>query len=281
VHAPEPEPMNESDLTNLIVTTGTDVDLNSRPTRETFDLEEKVARKQVRKNQKSISDYQYRLFAQSRQSLLVVFQAMHAAGKDSTIKGLTTEISAQGCSVARFGKPTREELSHDFLWRVHKSVPAAGELVLFNRSHYEDVLVVKVHRWVSDSVIEERYEHINNFEKLLAERGTRIIKFMMHISPEYQLLRFRSRLENAEKNWKFNPADLDERALWNDYMAAYEQMLGRCSTAAAPWYVIPSEIRWARDLAVSEIVLQTLKDMNPVFPEPDYDVESYDAGSIS
>ena len=246
-----------------------------------FGLEEEDAKKIRKSLQRALADYQERLYAESRQSLLIVFQAMDAAGKDSSIRRLTERCNAQGVRVAKFGKPTDEELAHDYLWRVHKQTPAAGEITVFNRSHYEDVLVVRVHQWVDEKTIEQRYEQINQFESLLASCGTHIVKFMLNISPEYQLSRFQSRLENPEKHWKFNPGDLKERALWDDYMKAYQQALDRCSTEAAPWYVIPSETRWARDYAMLCVVLETLKQMNPEYPEPDFDAEVYTADSIS
>ena len=174
---------------------------------------------------KELADYQERLYAESKQSLLVVLQAMDAAGKDSTIAKLTTQLNAQGCKIQSFKKPTDIEMSHDFLWRVHDKVPAQGDITLFNRSHYEDVLVVKVHGWVDEEQIQARYQHINSFEALLADRGTRVIKFMLNISPEYQLERLKRRLEYSDKNWKFNPGDLDERALWSDYMHAFDSAM--------------------------------------------------------
>ena len=188
-----------------------------------------------------LADYQERLYAESKQSLLVILQAMDAAGKDSTIAKLTGELNAQGCHVHSFKAPSKLELAHDFLWRVHDKAPAGGEITLFNRSHYEDVLIVKVHGWASESKINARYQHINNFESLLADRGTRVIKFMLNVSPEYQLDRFKRRLENKQKNWKFNPGDLKERALWPDYMNAFETAMTKCSSGQAPWYVVPAE----------------------------------------
>ena len=228
-----------------------------------------------------IVEYQQRLFAESKQSLLIVLQAMDAAGKDSSISSLTRRLNAQGCKVHSFKKPSKIEMAHDFLWRVHDKAPAKGELTLFNRSHYEDVLVVKVHGWADQAQIDARYQHINNFESLLADRGTRVIKFMLNISQDYQLERFKRRLENPEKNWKFNPGDLDERLLWSDYMEAFEIAMNTCSSEQAPWYVVPAENRRYRDVMIASLVLKTLKEMDPKFPEPDFDAKAFTVESIS
>jgi len=228
-----------------------------------------------------LADYQQRLFAESKQSLLIVLQAMDAAGKDSSIAKLTSRLNVQGCHVHSFKKPTELEMSHDFLWRVHSKVPAKGEITLFNRSHYEDVLVVKVHGWVDDRKIRERYNQINNFENLLAERGTRVLKFMLNISPEYQLDRFKRRLDVPGKNWKFNPDDLIERQHWTDYMSAFETAMEKTSTNQAPWYVVPAENRPFRDVMIANIVLQTLKEMDPKYPVPNFDTEKYTSLSIT
>ena len=227
-----------------------------------------------------LADYQERLYAESKQSLLIVLQAMDAAGKDSTIAKLTSNLNVQGCKVHSFKSPTKKELSHDFLWRIHQCVPAAGEIALFNRSHYEDVLIVKVHDWAAPNTIAARYEHINNFESLLADRGTKVLKFMLNISPEYQLERFKRRLKYKEKNWKFNPRDLVERTLWDEYMQAFEIALNTCSTEQSPWYVVPAENRRYRDVMIASVILERLKEMNPQFPEPDFDTAKFTVDSI-
>jgi len=227
-----------------------------------------------------LGELQQKLYAESKQSLLIVLQAMDAAGKDSTIDKLTSTLNAQGCRVTSFKKPSKEEMAHDFLWRVHKVAPLAGNIAIFNRSHYEDVLIVKVHGWASDETIDQRYQHINNFESLLASRGTKVIKFMLNISPEYQLSRFKRRLDNPGKNWKFNPGDLAERALWPDYMKAFGTALSRCSSEAAPWYVVPAENRRFRDVMIASIVIDTLKGMSPKYPEPEYDTSLYTSDQI-
>jgi PPK2 family polyphosphate:nucleotide phosphotransferase len=236
---------------------------------------------QVEENLDQLDDWQERLYAERKQSLLLILQAMDGAGKDSTIEHVLGGLNPQGVRVWNFGKPTEKELAHDFLWRVHKQAPGAGYIGVFNRSHYEDVLIVRVHGWATPDVIERRYEHINHFESLLADSGTRVVKLMIHVSKDYQLERLRRRLEKPDKHWKFNPADLKERARWDDYMDAFETALTRCSTEAAPWYVIPGEERWFRDLVVSQLLLETLEAMDPQYPEPTFDPADYPPESIS
>ncbi len=231
-------------------------------------------------NRKELDDWQERLYAEDKQSLLVVLQAMDAAGKDSTIRKVFGDLNPQGCRVWGFKAPSKEELSHDFLWRIHDHAPQKGNIAVFNRSHYEDVLVVKVHGWASPDLIEKRYGHINAFEELLADHGTRILKIMLYVSKEFQLERFKNRLRKPDKHWKFNPGDLKERGYWDDYMDAYQTAIRRCSTPWAPWYVIPAEERWFRNLVVSQLVLDTLKDMNPQYPEPSFDPNDYPPDSI-
>ena len=255
--------------------------LASYPTSADGDIK-RAALGDFRKTQwAQLAEYQERLYAESGQSLLVVVQAMDAAGKDSTIGKLTHQLYAHGCHVHAFKKPSKLELAHDFLWRVHQKVPAQGEITFFNRSHYEDVLIVKVHGWASQAKLDARYQQINSFEALLADRGTRVVKFMLNISPEYQLGRFQSRLKNKAKNWKFNPGDLDERAKWTEYMSAFEIAMSKCTTEQAPWYIVPAENRRYRDAMIASVILQTLKDMDPQYPEPDFDADKFTADSIS
>ena len=230
---------------------------------------------------KELAELQEQLYAESKQSLLVVLQAMDAAGKDSTIEKITRHMNVQGCHVHSFKAPSKLELAHDFLWRVHSKVPGKGEITLFNRSHYEDVLIVKVHGWADDNQINARYEHINNFESMLADRGTRVLKFMLNISPEYQLERFKRRLDNPEKNWKFNPGDLEERKLWLDYMSAFDTALAKTSIEKAPWYVVPAENRLYRDIMVAAVMVQMLKTMDPKYPDPDFDPTKFNSSSLS
>jgi PPK2 family polyphosphate:nucleotide phosphotransferase len=182
-------------------------------------------------------------------------------------------INPQGVRVTSFKKPTEEELAHDFLWRIHQAVPPRGMIGIFNRSHYEDVLIVRVHQLVPKKVWQKRYEQINNFEHLLADNGVTILKFYLHISKEEQKERFQARLDEPHKRWKFNPADLSERALWGDYRQAFEDVFERCSTTQAPWYVVPANKKWYRNLAISEVILQTLMDLDMKYPEPAEDLD--------
>jgi PPK2 family polyphosphate:nucleotide phosphotransferase len=216
-------------------------------------------------------DLQTRLYAESKQALLVVLQAMDAGGKDGTIKHVMEGVNPQACSVMSFKAPTDEELAHDFLWRIRKHTPAKGNIAVFNRSHYEDVLIVRVHNLVPKRVWRKRYDQINAFERLLVESGTHILKLFLYISKEEQKRRLEQRLADPKKRWKFNPADLRERELWDDYMAAYEEALARCSTDYAPWHVIPADRKWYRNLVVAELVAQTLRDMNPRWPKASFD----------
>ena len=213
-------------------------------------------------------ELQRRLYAEGKQKLLIVFQAMDAGGKDGTIRNILRGVNPQGVRVHSFKVPSKEELAHDFLWRIHQDVPAKGMIGVFNRSHYEDVLVVRVHDIVPESVWRPRYEQINQFEKLLTDTGTTILKFFLHISPEEQLERFQARLDDASKNWKFSVEDLEKRKFWDDYMAAYEEMLQQCTTPWAPWYVIPANQKWYRNLTITRTIVDTLKQMNPQYPPP-------------
>ncbi|MBX2847555.1 MAG: hypothetical protein KTR16_04495 [Acidiferrobacterales bacterium] len=262
------------------VNPGQPIDLNKFDTNQDGGISDKKIKQLREQVWQELADYQDRLYAESRQSLLIVLQAMDAAGKDSTLDKITKQLNSHGCSVSSFKAPSKEEKSHDFLWRIHDKAPAAGEMVFFNRSHYEDVLIVKVHDWASPEKITQRYQHINNFEELLADRGTRVIKFMLHISAEYQLARFKNRLDNKEKNWKFNPGDLDERKHWEAYMQAFQIAIEKCSSARAPWYVVPAENRRFRDLMIASVMLQHLRDMDPQYPQPDFDSSEFNANSI-
>jgi PPK2 family polyphosphate:nucleotide phosphotransferase len=259
------------DLDRYRVAPGTTVRLADRSTDDTQGMKKGDARALTAETVARIDGLQERLYAEGTRSLLVVLQAMDGAGKDSTIRAVFGPLNPQGIRVAPFKAPTEIEKGHDFLWRVHQQAPAKGELVVFNRSHYEDVLVVKVHGWAPPDVIERRYEHIRAFERLLADGATRVVKVMLHVSKAYQLTRMRKRMEDPTKHWKFNPGDLEERKLWDDYMAAFEAALSETSTEAAPWHVVPAENRWFRDLVVSRLVADALAEMDPQFPPPTYD----------
>ena len=219
-----------------------------------------------------IEHLQERLWAENKQALLVVLQAMDAGGKDGTVKKVFEGVNPQGCRVAAFKEPTPVELAHDFLWRVHQVVPKHGEITIFNRSHYEDVLIVRVHDIVPKKVWKERYALIRDFERNLTESGTTVVKFFLHISKDEQADRFRKRLENPAKQWKFRSGDLTERKLWDDYQAAYGDAIGRTSTDNAPWYLVPADHKWFRDWVVSTVLVQTLERMNPQFPVPEEDL---------
>lgn len=259
---------------------GETVDLAARPTDVSQGLDDDALEAILASNAEALEELQERLYAESKQSLLVVFQAMDAGGKDSTTRHVFGPINPQGVRVWSFKKPTPIELSHDFLWRVHKHAPGAGYIGVFNRSHYEDVLIVKVHGWASSETIEARYDHIVNFESLLASGGTKVVKIMLHISKDYQKERLVRRLEREDKHWKFNPEDLKERALWGDYMAAFETALARTSTPEAPWYVVPAENRDFRNAVVSQIVREALEEMDPQFPAPTFDPEAFPPEAI-
>jgi PPK2 family polyphosphate:nucleotide phosphotransferase len=215
------------------------------------------------------------LYAEGKRRMLVVLQGMDTSGKDGVISHVFEGVNPQGVQVASFKVPTSPEMAHDYLWRIHQKTPGKGEIVIFNRSHYEDVLIVRVHNLVPPEVWKKRYDQIKNFERLLAEEGTVILKFFLHISPEEQAKRFLERLETPEKNWKFNPGDLEESKFWQAYMEAYEDALNKTSTDLAPWYVIPSDRKWYRNLAIASIMVDTLKGMKMSYPTAIVDLETY------
>lgn len=231
------------------------------------------ARAKVAAHCERIRKLQELMFAERKRSLLIVLQAMDTGGKDGTIDHVFAALNPQGAYVHAFKKPSDEEAAHDFLWRAHRAAPERGQVAIFNRSHYEDVLVVRVHDLVPKNVWSKRYALINDFEKMLAKSGTHILKFYLHITPDEQLRRFEARLENPEKQWKISEADYTERAKWDDYIAAYEDAIAECSTERAPWYVIPANHKWFRNLAVSHIVVDTLEELHMNYPEPTVDIE--------
>ena len=230
--------------------------------------DKKNAKARIKDDAAAIDELQNRLYAEGKRALLVVLQGIDSSGKDGTIRAVFNACGPLGVTVTSFRAPSVEDLLHDYLWRVHRACPPRGIIGIFNRSHYEDVLVVKVKKLAAAEEIERRYEEINQFEKLLSQNGIRIVKFMLHISKEEQAERLRARLADPEKRWKFNPGDLADRALWDDYMAVYETAVTRCSTPYAPWYVIPSDRKWARNAAIARIVRTTLEDMSPQYPAP-------------
>lgn len=221
--------------------------------------------------QDELQQLQKKFYAQNKHRLLVVMQAMDTGGKDGCIKHVFSRIDPQGIHVRSFKAPSEQELARDFLWRVHSRVPRNGEMVIFNRSHYEDVIAVRVKNIFPEQVWRRRMKHIVDFETMLAEEGTTIVKIFLNISKDEQKARLQARLDNAHKHWKFNPEDLKDRARWNDFMTAYEQLIGETSSESAPWYVVPADRKWYRNLVVARIVLDTIKKLDLEFPPIDWD----------
>jgi PPK2 family polyphosphate:nucleotide phosphotransferase len=263
-----------SDL--LRVTPGTRPNLAEIDPRGTpgFEGDKTAAQDRVDDLRDELADFQERLWAEAGQSLLIVLQALDGGGKDGLIRKVITAFNPQGTRVSGFVVPTEEELRHDFLWRVHAATPGKGRIGVFNRSHYEDVLVVRVKELVPESVWQDRYRQINDFEASLAANSTRIVKFYLHISRDEQRERFMKRLEDPKKGWKWDSADLETREKWADYQAAYMDALELCSTDSAPWFVIPADHKWYRDLAVAEILAETARSMDPQWPKPDEDLSA-------
>jgi PPK2 family polyphosphate:nucleotide phosphotransferase len=222
---------------------------------------------------KKIDDLQYVLYAERKRALLIVLQGLDAAGKDGTIRHVMSGINPQGCPVTSFKVPSPEEAAHDFLWRVHKAVPVFGDLGIFNRSHYEDVLVVRVHNLVPKDVWSRRYDQINRFEEILHRNNVKILKFYLHISKEEQKKRLLERVDDPNKRWKISQADFNERLFWDAYQKAYEDALTRCSTPEAPWYIIPADKKWFRNLAISHVIAETMEQMKLKFPGPSIDLK--------
>ena len=229
----------------------------------------KSALPEIQANIQKTDQLQYLMYAEKKHALLIVLQGLDAAGKDGVVRHVITGMNPAGCKVIGFKQPTAEDLEHDFLWRIHPHVPNKGNVAIFNRSYYEDVLVVRVHQLIPEKRWSRRYDLINDFERLLAvENGTTILKFFLHISREEQLARFKQRLDDPARQWKISEADYKERAYWDDYIAAFEDMLHRTSTNRAPWFVIPANHKWFRDLAVSHIINRALEDLKMKLPKP-------------
>ncbi len=231
---------------------------------EGLDKEEGQAR--AEKNAAALDELAYRLYAEHRRALLIVLQGMDTSGKDGTIRHVMSRVSPQTCKVVSFKQPNSEELEHDFLWRIHRAVPPHGQLGIFNRSHYEDVLVVRVHELVEKSVWKSRYQKINDFEQFLTSEGIVILKFFLHISRDEQRDRLQARIKDEIKRWKISEADVAERRYWDDYQRAYEDALTECNTHDAPWYIVPADHKWYRNLVVGQVVHDTLKQMDPQYP---------------
>jgi len=226
----------------------------------------------VAKNIARLDELQYLMYAEHRRGLLVILQGADASGKDGTIRHVMTGVNPQGCRVTAFKVPSAEEADHDFLWRVHRAVPARGEIAIFNRSHYEDVLVARVRQLVPKSVWSGRYDQINQFEEFLVDNDIVVVKFFLHISKDEQKRRLEERLDDPAKHWKLSASDFEDRKRWDEYVAAYEDVLSRCSTEAAPWYVVPADRKWVRNFAVSGILVETLEACRMKFPKPAVDV---------
>lgn len=242
------------------------IDPNEKPG---FDGKKKAGVAELRRLRTRLAELQYKLYADGSQKLLIVLQAMDSGGKDGTIRKVFQGVNPQGVRVKSFKKPSTRELAHDYLWRVHQHTPQSGMIKIFNRSHYEDVLAVRVLDLVPAQRWQRRYSHINDFERLLTDEGTTILKFYLHISREEQRERLQARLDNPDKNWKFTAADLDSRALWDDYTVAYTEMLERTSTECAPWYVVPANRKWYRNIVVARTIIATLEELDLRFPEPE------------
>src|ERR1017187_171491 len=230
--------------------------------------DKKSARSKIKKLQKRMDELQFQLYAEQKRSLLICLQAPDAGGKDGVVRHVIGSMNPQGCRVVSFKQPSAKERAHDFLWRVEYQTPKRGEVVIFNRSHYEDVLIVRVHHLVARKIWSKRYEEINDFERRLVADGTHILKFFLHISKEEQLRRFEKRLDDPLRRWKISEADYSEREYWDDYATAYEDALSKCSTDDAPWFVIPSDHKWFRDLAISRIIVETMENLGIEVPEP-------------
>lgn len=252
---------------------GTNLNLNHVPTRD--ELIHPVSKEKGKEIMdgllEELDELQTRFYAEGKHRLLIVFQAMDTGGKDGTIRKVFNPVDPQGIRVASFKRPSSIELAHDYLWRVHPHVPANGQISIFNRSHYEDIVAVRVREIFPESRWEKRYDHIVAFEKMLADEGTTILKFFLHISKEEQKERLQARLDEPDKNWKFNHGDLDDRKLWPNFIQAYSDVIGRTSTEQNPWHVIPADRKWYRNLLVAEIVVNTLKSLDMKYPEVDFD----------
>ena len=233
-------------------------------------MEKRAAEKQIMEDAARINELQDQLYAEGKRALLVVLQGIDTSGKDGTVRSVFNDTGPIGVTVSPFRAPSADELAHDYLRRAHLAVPRRGTIGIFNRSHYEDVLVVKVRNLAPAAQVEQRYEQINQFEKMLSENGTTILKFMLYISKEEQGQRLQERLDEPHKRWKFNPGDLEDRKLWNRFLEAYEIMVNRCSTPWAPWYVVPADRNWVRNYAIARVVRQTLETMSPAYPAPEW-----------
>ncbi|MGH8915973.1 MAG: polyphosphate kinase 2 family protein [Acidimicrobiia bacterium] len=260
------------DVTPYLVTPGQSADIRARDShsKQGFDGDKTEGKAALKQHNDALAELQTRLYAESKQKLLVVLQAMDTGGKDGTVRSVFRGVNPQGVRVWGFGVPSEWELGHDYLWRIHRRTPENGTIAIFNRSHYEDVLVVRVKGLVPPERWEKRFDHIVDFERMLADEGTTVVKLFLHISKEEQAERLQARLDEPDKRWKFNPGDLEDRKLWDDFVDAYEDAITRTSTSHAPWYVVPADRKWYRNLVVSSILIKTLEEMDPRYPpQPD------------
>lgn len=250
---------------------GQEIDLSNWDPADTsgFDGNKAAGRAHLKSLRRRLAELQHLLWAEDRHKVLIVLQAMDTGGKDGTIRNVFSGVNPQGIDVVNFKAPTDEELSHDYLWRVHEHSPATGSLTVFNRSHYEDVLIVRVLNLVPEERWSRRYDHINAFEKLLADEGTTILKFYLHISLDEQAERLQSRLDDETKHWKFNKGDLEHRALWDQYTKAYEAALSSTTADHAPWYIVPANRKWYRNIVIAETIVAALENLNMEYPEPE------------
>ena len=257
------------------ITPNSDIKLAEVPTRggEAYQLDRKATEKKFKALRKELAEWQYKWYAEGKRKLLIVLQALDAGGKDGTIRRVMQGVNPQGVRVTSFKAPTKEELAHDYLWRIHKNVPAAGMWGVFNRSHYEDVLIVRVQNFVPESVWRPRYEQINQFEKLLSDTGTTILKFYLHISKDEQRKRLQERIDLPEKRWKFESGDLEQRQKWDAYQTAFEDVFRHCSPTHAPWHIIPADQKWYRNYAITKILVEKMRELDPQFPSAETDIE--------
>jgi PPK2 family polyphosphate:nucleotide phosphotransferase len=256
-------------IKKLMVIKGKKINLQRLSPDYNFSIDEEKAEYVLKQNlKKRMSELQYRLYAERKNGLLIVFQGIDTSGKDSTIRHVISAFNPQSCAVKAFKEPTTEDLSHDFLWRIHKRAPSKGEIVVFNRSHYEDIIQPRVHKTIHKSIWSQRYEHINAFERCLSDNSIKIIKFFLHISKEEQRKRLEERMNDPSKQWKASESDITERKFWNSYTVAYQDIINRCSNLWAPWYIIPANKKWFRNLVVALIIVDTLERMKPKFPKP-------------
>jgi PPK2 family polyphosphate:nucleotide phosphotransferase len=269
-----------NELVGFKIKPGTKINLRKLDTDFTGELQKEQSKIELDNLHLKMSKLQYKLHAEKKQALLIILQAMDAGGKDGTIRDVMNGFNPQGCKVKSFRAPHQIELDHDYLWRVHKEIPAKGEIGIFNRSHYGDILIVRIHNLVSKNQWSKRFDHINDFEKMLTDEGVNILKFYLRISKDEQKKRLEQRINNPTKHWKIDEADFAERKFWNRYMNAYEQTIEKCSTFWAPWHIIPSDKKWYRNLIVAKIITKTLEEMKLKFPKSKINLEKFENKSF-